>query len=141
MGESKRRKLLDPNYGKPNFLTALDLFGNGRSSEEIVLSILSGQTILSCFRIEDESGVGGDAFIENDISEIIGDTAPSAAHLKTAYEIATQENMIKLGIRRQHEQGKGLLSLMDAKYRQLIGFHVEKKPKEVKPEVVDAVSS
>jgi len=111
MGEAKRRKKLDPNYGKSNTVDFDTMFSN----------LLRGETLLLCSRIEDESEHGGDTFFEVKISEIAEDDKQS--NIKLAYEIATQANIIKLGIRRQHEQGRGLLNFMDEKYRKLTGLY------------------
>jgi hypothetical protein len=89
------------------------------SHQEIISKVLSGEIILCCGRMQDESGYGGDILIEKKISEI-GD---EQTNLKFAYEMVTQRNIINLGIRRQHEQGKGLLNFMDKKYRRLVGLY------------------
>lgn len=89
------------------------------SHQEIISKVLSGEIVLFCGRMQDESGHGADILIENKIDSI-GD---EQTNLKFAYEMATQRNIINLGIRRQHEQGKGLLNFMDKKYRRLVGLY------------------
>ena len=76
------------------------------SHQETISKVLSGEH-------------GADILIENKIDSI-GD---EQTNLKFAYEMATQRNIINLGIRRQHEQGKGLLNFMDKKYRRLVGLY------------------
>lgn len=86
---------------------------------EIISKVLSGEIILCCARMQDESGHGGDILIQTEISSL-GD---EQSNFKLAYEMVTQKNIVNLGIRRQYEQGKGLLNLMDAEYRRLIGLY------------------
>ncbi len=82
MGEARRRKKLDPNYGKSKTV----------DFENMVSNLLLGETLLLCSRIEDESGRGGDTFLEIKISEIAEDDKQS--NIKLASEIATQANII-----------------------------------------------
>jgi len=115
MGEAKRRKQLDPNYGKSRPIAP------NLSQEELIAGVLEGKKILSFVGIQHEPDDGFDVCMPISVPVLL--KPDNKTNTRLAYEIATQSNSIKLGIRRQHEQGKGLMTLMDAEYRKSVGMY------------------
>jgi hypothetical protein len=107
MGEAKRRKLQDPNYGKA-----------AHPFEELVCWMLKGEGLML---IPDEPiGTNREPFFRALFAQMGEDTelAPVAAAVK----IATSENLTKAGVRRWHEIGPGLMGLLDKNlYEKLTG--------------------
>lgn len=119
MGDSKRWKQFDPNYGK-----TLPLLGYGsRLGNPADPTPLTPKLINYCnSSIAQES-----AFIILDfwansggIALAQADTIDLDDNLFLAYDIARQSSFINLGIRRQHEQSSGYMSLMTRHFRQEI---------------------
>lgn len=121
MGKASKRKASRRREEQLSPQDLLDLNPNVQelSYPELLTQVLSGEMLFCCGRMQDKSGHGGDILIPYKISEL----ADKKTNLRSAYETAIQKNIINLGIRRQQEQGKGLLNLMDAQYRRLLGIH------------------
>jgi hypothetical protein len=104
MSDSKRRKNLDRNYGKPQLLR-LDIinFCNSVIAQESAFVILDYWSDSSIVTI-------GSVGIEN--------LQPTR---QLAYDIARQRPILELGIQRQSEQ-LGCLSIMDTSFRTLLGL-------------------
>ena len=106
MGESKRRRESDPNYGKTEPLKPeLINYCNSAIAQEIAFILLGFW--------EDTGGV---AIAPIDIDKL-------ATNQRAAYEMARQPTFLDLGIRRQHEQSLGSIGIMDRHFRALIGMN------------------
>jgi hypothetical protein len=106
VGESKRRRQSDPNYGKTEPLKPeLINYCNSAIAQETAFIILDFWT-----------DAGGIAIAPIDIDKL-------ATNQRAAYQIATQPTFLDLGIRRQHEQSLGSIGIMDRHFRALIGIN------------------
>jgi hypothetical protein len=103
MGDSKRRKQIDPNYGKTAPLKP-QLINSCNS----VLALETAFVVLDFW--EDAGGV---AIAAGDISNL-------ADNQLAAYNIASQPSFMNLGIRRQQEQALGAMSLMERTFRRRV---------------------
>ncbi len=103
MGDSKRRKQLDPNYGKTLPLTTkLINYCNSAIAGESAFIILD-------FWVD----AGGIAIANQDVENL-------TENQRTAYNLVREPSFINLGIRRQHEQSLGYMSMMTRHFRQEI---------------------
>jgi len=120
MGKASKRKSSKGRGEKlPEDLVNVNPIVQGLSYPEVLTQVLNGEILLYYVRLEDESGHGGDMLLLYKISEL----SNQKTNVRIAYETAIQKNVINLGIRRQQEQGKGLLSLIDIEYRRLLGVY------------------
>ncbi|WP_373545315.1 hypothetical protein [Chamaesiphon sp.] len=101
MGDARRRKKLDPNFGK---------------------SIISSKQTEHCRRIISGNGAfvvmdfwgdnGGVAYLEMRTHEL-----ENHPRFQLVYDLSRQAAIVDLGIRRQHEQSLGCLTMMDRHFR------------------------
>lgn len=106
MGESKRRKQSDPNYGKTEPIKPeLINYCNSAIAQESAFIILDYW-----------SDAGGIAIAQADLDTL-------QVNQRAAREMARQQTLLKLGLRRQKEQSLGCLSVMDRHFRASIGMN------------------
>lgn len=108
MGEAKRRKERNSNYGKP--------------IEEISFkdfdwdAIVSGKLILCVMRCQDEMGAGFDQFVFLLPSEL-----EEHPFIEFCYRQAASDEVKRLAYRRWCEEGPGLFNLRDTIYARQMG--------------------
>lgn len=106
MGESKRRKQSDPNYGKTEPIKPeLINYCNSAVAQEVAFIVLDFWT-----------DAGGVAIAPIEIENL-------ETNQRAAYQVATQQTFLNLGIRRQQEQSLGSMAIMDRHFRTLIGMN------------------
>jgi hypothetical protein len=102
MGDSKRRKQFDPNYGKSTLQPNLINFCNSAIAQETAFTILDFW-----------ADAGGVAIAHTDIANLKFNEV-------AAYELARSQTYLNLGIRRQQEQSLGALTVMDRYFREQV---------------------
>jgi hypothetical protein len=100
MGDSKRRKDSDPNYGKSTLQPDLINCCNSAIAQEGAIAVIDFWT-----------NTGGVAIGSINLPKL-------AKNQLSAYDLARQDSVIKLGLRRQQEQSRGALTIMDRYFRE-----------------------